>query len=107
SESVSSAVEPDVRVESQDTLSLGEDRALLAVEATVDITRAGIFRLSFALPTGMDVESISGQSLSHWTESKTDAGRIITLHLRGRTEGRQQFAITLTGPGMKAVKAWT
>ena len=31
-----SAVEPDVRVESQDTLSLGEDRALLAVNATVD-----------------------------------------------------------------------
>ncbi|MEQ1852927.1 MAG: hypothetical protein ABMA01_15215, partial [Chthoniobacteraceae bacterium] len=31
-----SAVEPDVRVESQDTLSLGEDRAVLAVNATVD-----------------------------------------------------------------------
>jgi hypothetical protein len=101
-----SAVEPDVRVESQDTLSLGEDRAVLAVNANVEITRAGIFRLSFALPAGMDVESISGQALSHWTELKTDAGRIITMHLRGRTEGAQQFAINLTGPGMKAAKAW-
>ena len=102
-----SAVEPDVRVESQATLSLGEDRALLAFDATVEITRAGIFGLSFALPAGLDVESISGQALSHWTELKTDAGRIITLHLRGRTEGRQQFSINLTGPGMKAAKAWT
>ena len=101
-----SAVEPDVRVESQDTLSLGEDRAVLAVNATVDITRAGIFRLSFALPTGMDVESITGKALSHWTELKTDKERIITLHLRGRTEGRQEFAISLTGAGMKAAKAW-
>ncbi|MEA3213296.1 MAG: hypothetical protein QOE70_6353 [Chthoniobacter sp.] len=101
-----SAVEPDVRVESQDTLSLGEDRALLAVNATVDITRAGIFRLSFALPAGMDVESIEGKALSHWTELKTDAGRIITMHLRGRTEGQQAFAISLTGPGLKAAKAW-
>ncbi len=101
-----SAVEPDVRVESQDTLSLGEDRALLAVNANVEITRAGIFRLSFALPAGMDVESISGKAVSHWTELKTDAGRIITMHLRGRTEGAQQFAISLTGPGMKAAKAW-
>ena len=101
-----SAVEPDVRVESQDTLSLGEDRALLAVNATVEITRAGIFRLSFALPAGMDVESIAGKALSHWTELKTDAGRIITMHLRGRTEGQQQFAISLTGPGLKAAKAW-
>ncbi len=101
-----SAVEPDVRVESQDTLSLGEDRVLLAVNATVDVTRAGIFRLSFALPVGLDVESISGDAMSHWTELKTDAGRIITMHLKGRTEGQQKFAVSLTGPGLKAAKAW-
>ncbi len=101
-----SAVEPDVRVESQDTLSLGEDRALLASNATVEISRAGIFRLSFTLPAGMDVESIAGKAMSHWTESKSDAGRIITMHLRGRTEGQQEFAISLTGPGMKSAKAW-
>ncbi len=101
-----SAVEPDVRVETQDTLSLGEDRTVLAVNATVDITRAGIFRLSFILPTGMDVESVSGDALSHWTELKSDAGRVITLHLRGKTEGQQQFAITLAGPGVKATNDW-
>ncbi|HEY3900482.1 MAG TPA: hypothetical protein VGM54_17875 [Chthoniobacter sp.] len=101
------AVEPDVRAESQQTLSLGEDRALLAVDATVNITRAGIFSLSFALPAGMDVESISGQAMSHWTELKTEAGRIITMHLRGRTEGQQQFSISLAGPGVKTAKALT
>ena len=101
-----SSVEPDVRVETQDTLSLGEDRVLLATEATVDITRAGIFRLSFALPAGLDVDSVSGQALSHWTELKTDTGRIITMHLRGRTEGQQQFSISLTGPGLKSAKNW-
>jgi hypothetical protein len=102
-----SAVEPDVRVETQDTLSLGEDRIVLAANATVDITRAGIFRLSFLLPAGLEVESISGAVLSHWTELKTDAGRVITLHLRGKTEGQQQFVISLAGPGVKATNAWT
>src|SRR6185436_4075189 len=53
-----SAVEPDVRVESQDTLSLGEDRTVLASNAAVEITRAGIFRLCFAMPAGFDVEAI-------------------------------------------------
>ncbi|HET6408206.1 MAG TPA: hypothetical protein VFG14_10030, partial [Chthoniobacteraceae bacterium] len=101
-----SAVEPDVRIESQDTLSLGEDRVTLAVNATVTITRAGIFRFSFELPTGMDAESITGESLSHWTELKTESGRTITLHLKGRTDGQQQFAINITGPGVKAVKGW-
>jgi hypothetical protein len=102
-----SAVEPDVRVETQDTLSLGEDRTVLAANATVDITRAGIFKLSFLMPAGFDVESISGAALSHWTESKSDAGRAITLNLRGKTEGRQQFAISLAGPGVKASRQTT
>jgi hypothetical protein len=102
-----SPVEPDVRVETQDTLSLGEDRTVLAANATVTITRAGIFRLSFVMPAGFDVESISGSALSHWTELKTDAGRVITLHLTGKTEGQRQFAISLSGPGVKATNSWT
>ena len=101
-----SAVEPDVRVESQDTLSLGEDRVLLAVNAAVDITRAGIFRLSFELPSGLDVESITGETVSHWTESKSGEARIITMHLRGRTEGKQQYSVSLTGSGLKTAKGW-
>ena len=101
-----SAVQPDIRVETQDTLSLGEDRTVLATTADVAITRAGIFKLSFVMPAGFDVESISGAALSHWTELKTDAGRVITLNLNGRTEGQQQFVISLSGPGLKTASAW-
>ncbi|HEY5914099.1 MAG TPA: hypothetical protein VJA21_26220, partial [Verrucomicrobiae bacterium] len=101
-----SAVEPDVRVETQDTLSLGEDRTVLAANPTAEITRAGIFKLSFLMPPGFDVESISGSALSHWTELKTDEGRVITLNLAGKTEGKQQFAISLAGPGTRATNAW-
>src|SRR5262249_48407489 len=67
-----SAVEPDVRVEAQATLSLGEDRNVLASTAVVDITRAGIFHLSFLLPDGFEVDSISGAALSHWTELRNE-----------------------------------
>jgi hypothetical protein len=102
-----SAVEPDVRVETQDTLSLGEDRTVLATTADVAITRAGIFKLSFLMPAGFDVESISGAALSHWTELKTDAGRVITLNLTGKTDGQQQFIINLSGPGVKTASGWT
>ncbi len=102
-----SPVEPDVRVETQDTLSLGEDRTLLASTADVTITRAGIFKLSFVMPDGFDVESISGAALSHWTELKTDAGRVITLNLTSKTDGQQQFIINLSGPGMKTASAWS
>lgn len=103
---VAAPVEPDVRVETQDTLSLGEDRTLLVASAKVSITRAGIFRLSFVMPPGFDVETISSPALSHWTESKADGSRVITLHLTGRTEGQQQVSINLAGPGVKATNGW-
>jgi hypothetical protein len=102
-----SPVEPDVRVDTQNTLSLGEDRTVLAVNANVSVTRAGIFRLSFVMPAGFDVESITGSALSHWTESKSDEGRIITLHFPGKTDGQQQFAISLAGPGVSATNTWS
>ncbi|HXR08606.1 MAG TPA: hypothetical protein VN765_14820, partial [Candidatus Acidoferrum sp.] len=101
-----SAVEPDVRVESRDTLSLGEDHTTLADSFTADITKAGIFNLSFVMPKGFDVDSISGAALSQWTELKSDAERVITLHLTGKTLGRQEFAITLAGPGVKTARNW-
>ncbi|MCD6049784.1 MAG: hypothetical protein K0Q55_1187 [Verrucomicrobia bacterium] len=102
-----SPVEPDVRVETQETLSLGEDRTVLAVNAAMVVTRAGIFRVSFVLPAGLDVESITGDAISHWTELKADEGRIITLHLKGKTEGQTKFNVNLTGPGTKAAKGVT
>ncbi|HXJ71820.1 MAG TPA: hypothetical protein VNM37_03165, partial [Candidatus Dormibacteraeota bacterium] len=101
-----SPVQPDLRIEAQQTLSLGEDRTLLAANLNAVISRAGIFRISFPLPAGLDVESISGPALSHWTELKTADSRIVTLHLKGKTEGQTQFAISLTGPGTKPTNSW-
>ena len=59
------------------------------------------------MPDGFDVESISGAAMSHWTELKTDAGRVITLNLTGKTDGQQQFTISLSGPGVKTASDWT
>ncbi|MCC6232804.1 MAG: hypothetical protein IT580_09185 [Verrucomicrobiales bacterium] len=102
-----SAVEPDVRVESQQTLSLSEDRVVLGAALTVDVIRAGIFKLSFPLPEPLSVESASGPALSHWTELKTDSsGRVVTLHLKGKTQGQQAFNLVLTGPGLRSTNGW-
>jgi hypothetical protein len=100
------AVEPDVRVDSQQTLSLGEDRTVLAATLGVEVLRAGIFRFSFELPSGLDVESVAGGALSHWTELKNGDARVVTLHLKGKTEGRQQFTLTLAGPGVRTTNGW-
>lgn len=101
-----SAVQPDIRVVGSQTLSLGEDRTVLAANLNVSIARAGVFKLSFAMPENMDVDSITGAALSHWTGLKTGEDRIITLHLKGKTEGQHAFVLSLVGPGPTATNGW-
>ena len=100
------AVAPEVRVVSKQVLSFGDDRLVVAVDLNIAITRAGLFKLSFVLPEGLEVEAISGAALSQWTEAKEDGKRVITLQLNGRTLGDQNFAITLVGTAPAAQESW-
>jgi LysM repeat protein len=100
------AVEPDVRVDSLQRLSLGADRVLLAAHLNVTVSRAGIFKLSFPLPAGFELETVSGDQLSHQTESTVGADRIITLNLKGKTIGNLSFDIQLSAPGLTARQDW-
>ncbi|MBM3845969.1 MAG: hypothetical protein FJ405_06765 [Verrucomicrobia bacterium] len=102
-----SQVEPYLTTETEQTLSMGEDRTLLAVQLRAFITRAGMFRISFPIPAGLEVESVSGTALSHWTESRQTGERIASIHFKARTEGEAKFSITLSGLGIKPTKQWT
>jgi hypothetical protein len=100
-------VAPEVRVATRQVLSLGDDRLVMAVDLNVAITRVGLFKLSFELPDGLEVEALSGPALSHWTpETGADGKRLITLNLTGRTIGNQSFALTLTGAAPAPQAAW-
>lgn len=93
-------VAAEVRVESDEILSVGAERTLLKAGMLVEITRAGIFRLSFPIPEGFEVESFSGEAMSHWNESGEGAERTLTVHLRGQTEGRHAFSLVLAKEGL-------
>jgi hypothetical protein len=91
------AVAPELRAESWQLVSLGEDRLVVATDLSVTITRSGVFRLNLDVPEGLEIESATGDGLSHWTESKADGKRMVTFHLTGKTMGRRDFSLTLTG----------
>ena len=101
------AVAPEVRAVTKQVLSFGDGRVVLAIDLNVSITRAGLFKLSFPLPSGFEVESFSGAALSQWTEANEDGTRIISMQLNGRTLGDQTFALTLVGAAPAAQDAWT
>lgn len=100
-------VAAEVRVATRQVLSLGDDRLVLAADLNVAITRAGLFKLRFELPEGLEVEALSGPALSHWTEATEDGRRVVTMHLNGRTIGSQTFAVTLAGAAPPAQEAWS
>ena len=95
-------VQPEVRVTSKQVVSLGDERVVLAVNFVAEISRQGLFQLSFPLPEGFEVESLTGASLHHWSELSDADDRQIILHLNGKTIGPQTFSLTLAGaaPGV-------
>ncbi|HQF39474.1 MAG TPA: hypothetical protein PK322_10190, partial [Opitutaceae bacterium] len=100
-------VAPEVRVTGRQVLSLDDDRMVMAVDLAVAITRVGLFKLSFALPEGLEVEALSSEALSHWTEAPEGNQRVVTMHLNGRTIGDERFALTLAGAAPHAQEAWS
>ncbi|MEL6110465.1 MAG: hypothetical protein AAFU85_31035, partial [Planctomycetota bacterium] len=99
-------VAPEVRVISKQVLSLGDERVVLGINFVAEISRAGLFQLSFPLPDGLEVESLSGAALHHWSELSDENGRNIILHLNGKTLGAQNFSVTLTGAAPVDATEW-
>lgn len=99
-------VAPEVRVTSKQVLSLGDERVMLGINLTAEISRAGLFKLSFVLPAGFEVESLSGPSLHHWSEITEDDTRKVVMHLNGKTLGTQSFALSLTAATPDVESEW-
>ncbi len=100
------AVAPELRAESWQLVSLGEDRLVIAADLSVTITRSGVFRLAVEIPDGLEIESATGEGLSHWSENKSGNARILTLHLAGKTIGKREFNLTLTGRPPGSQEKW-
>ncbi len=100
-------VAPEVRVQSKQVLSLGDERIVLGIQFVAEITRTGLFQLSFPLPNGLEVESLTGESLHHWSELSEQGKRQIVLHLKGKTIGPQKFTLTLAGTAPTDASEWT
>lgn len=90
-------VDSEIRVVSKQVISLGDERVVLGVNFAAEISRAGLFQLSFPLPDGLEVESLTGAALHHWAELSEGGQRQIILHLSGKTIGTQNFSLTLSG----------
>lgn len=99
-------VQPEVRVLTKQVLSFGDERVVLGINFATEIKRAGLFQLSFPLPAGLEVESLSGDALHHWAELTTGGERQIVMHLNGKTIGTHSFTLALAGTTPQDTDEW-
>lgn len=84
----------EIRVEESGSLSIADERIVLSARLKVAVAKAGIFSLSFNLPDGFEVESLSGQEVSHWDEVK-DQERGLIIYFSKPVLGAREINIVL------------
>lgn len=103
-------VAPELRSNIWQLVSLGEDRLTVVADIDVMITRAGVFRLQLEVPNSLEVESATGEGLSHWTQMESKDGkngiRTVTLHLAGKTIGQRSFNLQMVGRPVSDRNDW-
>jgi hypothetical protein len=65
-----------------------------------------LFQLSFPLPVGYEIESLTGESMSRWSEIAQGDARQVIMHLKAKTLGVQNFAVSLIGPSPIEQPQW-
>jgi hypothetical protein len=100
-------VQPEIRVTNRSVITFDDERLVMALDLNVSITRVGLFKMSVALPPGLEVEALSGAALNYWSEAQDGSERVVTLHLKARTTGEQRFTATLAGSAPGARTNWS
>jgi len=70
---------PEIRVTETGTLSIADERIVLATKLSLAVAKAGVFSASLEIPDDFDVETLTGKDVSHWDESK-DQGHGVVVH---------------------------
>ncbi|MCF7733041.1 MAG: hypothetical protein K9N23_15235 [Akkermansiaceae bacterium] len=100
------ALAPELRAEIRQFVTMGDDRLLIETDLSVNITRAGVFRVQVELPEGLEIESVTGDGLAHWAESKPNGKRTLTLNLQQKSIGLRKFNLVLTSQSPGTQTAW-
>lgn len=103
-----SAVRANLRVECTENFYVNNDSVRADIALAASVSRAELFKFSFKIPAGTDVDSVRGDALSHWTKENCDDGSVrVTLHLKNALEDTENFFIRFSGAFPRDTDSWT
>lgn len=97
------AVVPEIRVVERVQLDVSDERSVLSSRLDLNILKSGVFSVAVAVPEGFDVESLTGDDVSHWDDMDTE-GRRVQVHFRKQVQGERTLNLVLAR-GARGVEA--
>lgn len=103
-----SAVQPNLRVDTDEKFFVNCDSVRAEIEMTARVSRAEIFSLPFRIPPGVNVEKITGDALAYWAKTPLEDGStLVTMRLKNALSDPQVFRVGLAGTFPQNAKEWT
>jgi len=101
------AVRPDLRIDCTENFFVNGDSFRAKIDFSASVSRAELFKISFKIPAGTEVDTISGDELSYWTKTEeAGGGTLVTLHLKNALEGEKSFRVRLSGAIPQNAEQW-
>ncbi|MDZ4198177.1 MAG: hypothetical protein U1E27_02730, partial [Kiritimatiellia bacterium] len=86
---------PEIRVVEDSSLDISDERMLFTSRLKLSIAKAGIFSLRIDLPDQFDIDSLTGEGISHWDELREDRPAVL-VHFARQALGERQVNIAIS-----------
>ena len=75
-------VMPELRLKEETSLDVASEQIRISCRLNVTVSKSGIFSLRIRIPDGFDVDSLSGESVSHWDEVGGESRELVVNFTR-------------------------
>ncbi len=89
-------VDPELRITEESRLDVSSERLVLSSRFDIEVAKAGIFSATLLAPPGFDVDSLSGQDVSHWDELNVDGRREIQVNFTRQILGQRTLNLSMS-----------
>lgn len=73
---------PELRLLEETAMDIATEQIRLSTRLNVTVSKSGIFSLRIKIPEGFDVDSLSGDAVSHWDEVNTGTREVVVNFAR-------------------------
>lgn len=89
---------PELRLVENTSLDVASEQIRMTSRLNVAVSKSGIFALRIRIPEGFDVDSLTGDAVSHWDEVSAD-GREVVVNFKRQIIGAVPLNLVLSRSG--------